>query len=359
MKIVIKLGTNLLTKSGGDLDKDNMFRIVREIGALLDDGIEVIIVSSGAIGAGCGNLKCDLKSLSLREKQAVASVGQTDLMNAYREAFSKQNRTVGQMLITAQDMADRRSYLNIRNTLFTLLKMKIIPIINENDTVAVEEINFGDNDQISAIITSKVDADKLVILTDVEGLMSDDGKLIKEIKTIDDEIEKYAGPKGSLYSVGGMLTKVKASRIVSKLCGVNTYLANGRREGVLNEIVNGENPGTVFLGEECGVSHKKRWIAYGLSPTGRIILDAGAVSAIKEKKSSLLSVGIIEIEGDFEEGDSVNCADANKNDMARGLINYSSHDLRKIIGKKSSEIIEILGYKDYDEVIHRDNLVLI
>lgn len=360
MRIVVKIGTKLLTRSNGILDKDNIFKITEEIGELLDEGIEVIIVSSGAIGAGCGRLRRNPQELNLRQKQAIASVGQTDLINLYKEAFSKQSRIVGQILITAQDLADRRSYLNIRNTLFTLLKMGVIPIINENDSVAVEEIKFGDNDHLAAVITGKVDADKLIILTDVDGLMDKNGKIIKEVNEITEAILNIAGGKGSHYSVGGMYSKVTATKIVSKYCGANTYLASGRRKGLLKKIVNGENPGTVFIGKDCGVSHKKRWIAYGLIPAGSVVLDDGAVKALTEKNSSLLPVGVKEVKGNFNEGDSVNCVDEKSRDIARGLVNYSSEDLDKIIGKKSFEIKKILGYKYAGaEVIHRDNLVLI
>ncbi|MBN2407501.1 MAG: glutamate 5-kinase [Elusimicrobia bacterium] len=357
MRIVIKLGTRLLTREGM-LDKKNIARIAGEIGELLDGGNEVIIVSSGAIGAGCGRLGCSPRGLGLREKQALASVGQTDLMNAYKEAFAAQKRPVGQILITAQDLADRKSYLNIRNTLFALLEMKVVPIINENDTVAVEEIKLGDNDYISAIITSKVDADMLIILTDVDGLLSRTGKLVKKVEKITREIERSAGGAVSGYGVGGMATKVEAARIVSKLCGVDTYLANGRKAGIIRKIAKGENPGTVFKGTKCGISHKKRWIAYGSKPAGSVGLDGGAVDAVRNRKSSLLAVGIRKISGTFREGDSISFVDEKGKEVGRGLVNYSSKDLKRIIGKKSTEIEKILGYKDFDEVINRDNMVL-
>ncbi len=358
MRIVVKLGTRLLTRSNGILDRDNIFRIVEEIGELLDNQIQIIIVSSGAIGAGCGRLGRNPGELSLREKQAVASVGQTDLMNLYKEAFSSQNRIVGQLLITVQELADRKSYLNIRNTLFTLLKMNVIPVINENDSVAVEEIKFSDNDHLAAVITSKVDADKLIILTDVDGLMDRDGKIIKKVDKVTDNILNTVEGKGSGYSVGGMVTKIKAAESVSKICGADTYIASGRIRGVLKKIVDGGNPGTVFTRKNYRVSHRKRWIVYGLKPSGGVVLDGGAVNAIRKKNSSLLPVGIKEVSGNFKEGDAVCCMDRGE-EIARGLVNYSSMDLKKIIGKKSSEIKKILGYKSYDEVIHRDNLVML
>ncbi len=360
MRIVFKLGTRLLTKSNGTLDKRNIIRIVDEIGELLDRGCEVIIVSSGAIGAGYGKLKYNTKISGLREKQALASVGQTELMNVYKEAFSSQKRIVGQLLITLQDLADRTSYLNIRNTLFTLLKMKVIPIINENDSVAVEEIKFGDNDHLASIIASKVDADKLVILTDVDGLMGKDGKVIKRVDKITDDVRNLARGRGSDMSVGGMITKIEAAKNVTKTCGIDVHLVNGRKKGLLGRIIDGGNPGTVFTGKKCRFSQKKRWILFrnSLHLGKSIIVDSGAVKALVEKNSSLLPVGIKRINGEFNAGSSISCVDEEGKEIARGLVNYSSDDLKKIIGKKSSEIKNILGYKDYDEVINKDNLVL-
>ncbi|MGM0441328.1 MAG: glutamate 5-kinase [Elusimicrobiota bacterium] len=357
MRIVIKLGTNLLTRDGGLLDENNIENLVEEIGGLLDSGWEVIIVSSGAVGAGCGTLQCSPAGLSIKEKQATASVGQVDLINIFKKYFHRQNRTVGQVLVTAQDLARRRSYLNIRNTLFTLLKMNVVPIINENDTVAVEELKFGDNDRLSAVITSKVDADMLVMMTDVDGLLDNNNKVIQEVDKITAGIEKLAGGGGSDFSVGGMKTKLNAARIVTKMCGVDTYITNGRKRGNLKKIIAGKNPGTVFKGHKCGVSHKKRWIAYGLQPSGKVMLDKGAVSAILEKNASVLAVGVVALDGTFKEGDSVSCLDPDGNEIARGLVNYSSGEIKKIMGKSSEQIKDILGYKDYDEIIHKDNLV--
>jgi glutamate 5-kinase len=359
LRVVVKLGTKLLTKSDGILDTRNISRIAKEIGGLLDSGIEVIIVSSGAIGAGCGKLDFHPSNLTLREKQAVASVGQTELMNVYKKAFASQGRLVGQILLTSHDFTDRNQFLNIRNTFNGMLKWKIVPIVNENDTVAVQEIKFGDNDHLAAIIASKVDADKLIILTDVDGLMNKEGDLVKEVSEVTDTIMRMAGGRGSDFSVGGMISKVKAAKSVTKHCGKDTYLANGRKSGVLKEIVKGKNPGTVFRGAICGVSHKKRWIVYGLKPQGNIVVDAGAVNALMKKNSSLLPVGIKKVTGSFKSGDPVDCRDEKGKVLARGLVNYSSSDINKIMGRKSSEIEKVLGHKYYDEVIHKDNLVII
>ncbi len=357
MRIVVKLGTKLLTRKKGLLDEKNVKCLVEEIGEVLDFGWEVIIVSSGAVGSGCGTVNRNPGDLSLREKQAAASVGQVDLINIFKKYFHYQNRTVGQILLTAQDLARRKSYLNIRNTLFTLLKMDVVPVINENDTVAVDEIKFGDNDSLAAVVASKVDADMLVMMTNVSGFLDEDKKIIKKIDSITSRIEQLAGGGKSDFSVGGMKTKLKAARIVTKMCGVDTYIVNGRKKGNLKKIVAGENPGTVFTGQKCGVSQKKRWIAYGLNPSGKVVLDGGAVSAVLNRDASLLPVGVTGLEGKFKEGNSVSCLNPAGKEIARGLVNYSSGEVKKIMGKTSRQIKSILGYRDYDELIHKDNLV--
>ncbi|MFH1414952.1 MAG: glutamate 5-kinase [Elusimicrobiota bacterium] len=361
MRIVVKLGTKLLTKDSGTIDKRNIRRIVREIGGLLDSGHEVMIITSGAIGAGCGKMKYNPRRLSLIEKQALASIGQTDLMDIYKKAFGEQGRAVAQLLITANDMTERQSYLNIRNTLNTLLKMKVVPVINENDSVAVDEIKFGDNDHLASIITIKVDADKLLILTDVDGLLDNDGKLIKKVDKVTSGIKQLAGGAGSDVSVGGMITKVEAAQSVMRLCSADTYLINGRKTGLLAQVIKGDNPGTLFTGKRTCIPHRKRWInlSSSLNSGKSIVLDAGAVSALVERNSSILPVGVKKVMGRFNAGASVSCIDNKGREIARGLVNYCSADINKIMGKRSSEIKKILGVKDYDEVIHKDNLILL
>ncbi|MEA3506133.1 MAG: glutamate 5-kinase [Elusimicrobiota bacterium] len=359
MRIVVKLGTKLLTKEGGLLDEKSIERITGDIGSLIDAGHEVIVVSSGAIGAGCGMLKIGPAELYLRQKQAIASIGQTELMDVFKKYFKKQDRLVGQILITSSDLSSRQGYLNIRNTIFTLLDMKVVPVINENDTVAVEELKLGDNDKIAGIVTAKVDADKLIILTDVEGLFDDKGRLVKEVKEVNRKIYNYAKDKGSELSVGGMMTKLHAAKKLIKLCGADMYLADGKKEGVLKSIADGNNPGTIFIAGDKVISRRKRWIAYGSEPRGKVFLDKGAVDALVVKKTSLLPVGVSGVRGSFSRGDLVSCVDEQGNEVARGLTNYSSREIDKIAGVRSSEIKEKIGYMDYEEVIHRDNLVVV
>ncbi len=359
MRIVVKLGTKLLTEKSGLLNLKSMGRIIGELGQLMDAGHEIIIVSSGAIGAGCGVLQISPDKLYLRQKQAVASIGQTELMKVFKEFFKKQNRIIGQILITSSDLSSRRSYLNIRNTIFTLLDMGVVPVINENDTVAVEELKFKDNDKIAGIVTAKVDADKLVILTDVKGLYDDKDCLVKEVKKVDQKIYDYASGKGSELSMGGMKTKLQTAKKLIKLCGANMYIADGTKEGNLKSIAEGKNPGTEFIAGDKIISQKKRWIAYGSEPRGKVFLDRGAVDALTEKNRSLLPVGVQKAEGSFSHGDLISCVNQSGTEIARGLSNYSSREVGKIAGLRSYRIKEKLGYMDYEEVIHRDNLVVI
>ncbi|NLB34420.1 MAG: glutamate 5-kinase, partial [Elusimicrobia bacterium] len=312
---------------------------------------------SGAVGVGCGAIKLSRKNLTIRDKQAAASVGQPGLMRVYAEAFALQNRNVGQVLVTAFDFARRSSYLNIRNTLSALLEHKVVPIINENDTVATEELKFGDNDRLAGIIAVKTDADKLILLTDVEGFKGPDGQVIKVIEKITPEIESYAGGSGSSYGTGGMITKLEAARMTSGLCGINTYLASGRRPGIIKKIIDGENPGTTFMGCSQKLSSRKKWIA-GLQPAGSLLLDAGAARAVRENNSSVLPVGIKKVSGRFREGVPIICVDPDENPLAIGLVNFSSDEIKLIAGKRSKETKTRLG-SSCEEVIHKDNLVLL
>ncbi len=356
--VVIKLGTNVLTDGRGRLDTENIIRLAKESGSFFGTGRKVIIVSSGAIGAGCGTMDCSPDNLSISEKQAMASIGQPDLMDAYRQAFGLAGKKVGQILLSSSDLTARKSYLNVRNTIFTLLDMGVDPVVNENDSVTVDEIKVGDNDRLSAVVASKMGADMLVILTDVDGFMDENRKVMKEIEAIDGTIESLAGKRGSSYAVGGMITKLEAVKMFSRLCGGSTYIANGRKRGVLEEIAAGSNPGTVFKSACRGLNHRKRWIAHGLKPKGTLILDGGAVDAVRKNNASLLPVGIKEIGGNFNEGDPVNCLDSSGEIVARGLVNYSSSALERIKGLNTSDIEGVLGVKSYDEAIHKDNLVL-
>jgi len=361
-RIVIKIGTAVLTKPSGVINEVTIERIVDDVAELLNSGAEVIIVTSGAIGAGMGRLK--LQGGSIREKQALASIGQGHLMSIYEKFFRKHKRLVAQVLLTSDDLAQRQRYLNARNTLLTLLSLGVVPVVNENDTVAVEEIKFGDNDRLSALVASKVEADQLVILTDVDGFFSADPraekkvKLIREIEAITPELEEKASGRGTQRGTGGMVTKLEAARIATA-SGITMYIANGNKEKVLKKIWNGENPGTKFLPGKAKIVSRKRWIAFDTRIEGKIAVDEGAKEALLKRGKSLLPSGISQVEGRFSTGACVAVVDMEGKEFARGLTSYSSDEIEKIKGKKTSEIEKTLGYKDYDEVIHRDNLVIL
>lgn len=361
-RVVIKIGTSVLTKPSGVINEVTIERIVDDVAELLNSGAEAIIVTSGAIGAGLGRLK--LQGRTIREKQALASIGQGYLMGIYDKFFRKHNRLVAQVLLTSDDLAQRQRYLNARNTLLTLLSLDVVPVVNENDTVAVEEIKFGDNDRLSALVASKVEADQLVILTDVDGFFSADPhakskvKLIKEVEEITPELEEKASGSGTLRGTGGMVTKLEAAKIATA-SGITMYIANGNREGVLKKIWKGENPGTKFLPAKERIVSRKRWIAFDTRIEGKIAVDEGAKDALLRRGKSLLPSGISLVEGRFNTGACVAVVDMEGKEFARGLTSYSSDEIEKIKGKKSSEIEKTLGYKDYDEVIHRDNLVIL
>lgn len=366
--IVVKVGTSLLTDQNGFLNHDFMQQLCSDLSELKKKGEKIILVTSGAIIAGLGKLKSREKSkgsLTLREKQAAAAIGQVQLMQVYEQEFARHGHLVAQVLLTREDLEDRARYLNARNTLLTLFDLGAIPIINENDTVAVEEIQVGDNDNLAAIVASKVGADYLIILTDVEGLYTDDptknrnAKLISEVKEITSEIEILArkNPAGE-RGTGGMLTKIEAAKIATH-SGVTMVIAQGEGEKVIQQILSGENIGTKFLPQKEELKARDRWIAFGMKAKGKIYIDQGAVEALIKKGKSLLPSGITSVDENFEVGDMVSIFSPEGEEIARGLTYYSAEDIRKIQGKKSQEIEKILGRKDYDEVIHRDNLVIL
>jgi glutamate 5-kinase len=327
-------------------------------------GYEIVIVSSGAILSGLEKLGIKLRPKSLPVKQAAAAVGQSRLIWAYEKAFEAQGLKVAQVLLTQDDLADRKRFLNSRNTLTTLLALDVIPVINENDTVVVEEIRFGDNDNLAGLVTHLIDAQLLVILSDVEGLFTDDPRrhpeavLIPVVTKITAEMERLAKGTATSEGTGGMRSKVLAARTVAGY-GVPTIVAGGRRAGVLSEILKGNVIGTLFLPESGKRKSRKQWIAFTSRTKGRLWLDAGAVEALAAKGKSLLPSGIVRVEGRFEGGDAVSCLDPHGREVAKGLVNYASDDLAKIRGAKTGEIAGILGHKDYDEAIHRDNLVIL
>lgn len=363
-KIVIKIGTNLLADKVKGINLDRIDEIAREVSHLHSLGKHTAIVSSGAIGAGVAALKLNERPKTIPEKQATAAIGQPLLMEAYENAFRKQDRTIAQILLTKDDFVNRARYLNAKNTFSVLFEKGIVPVINENDTVAVEEIKLGDNDNLSALVANLIEADLLVILTDIDGLYSDDptnnqkAELIPIVEKISPQIERIAKSSKSDLSTGGMVTKIQAAkRCIS--AGIAMIIANGKNPKVLEEIFSGNFRGTLFLPAENKLNVRKKWIGFVSHSKGFVIIDDGAKEALLKKQKSLLPSGILEVHGEFNRSDTISVRDVNGIDIAKGVTSYSSIDLNKIKGRKTSEIEKILNRKSLDEVIHRDNLVLI
>jgi len=363
-RLVIKVGSRVLTVEDGGLDLDTITRLCNEIALLRQQAVEVILVSSGAVAAGRDALRSADNILTIPQKQAAAAVGQPLLMQAYQQACSQHGLVTAQILLTADDLANRGRFLNARTTLEALLAAGALPIINENDSVVVDEIKFGDNDNLSALVTSLAEADLLLILTDIEGLYSanptcdPDAKLIPLVRSITREIERMAGGSGSNIGTGGMATKISAAKKAARY-GVPTILAAGKQPGIVAAALAGEEVGTVFLPAKDGLNRRKHWIAYTLRPSGKLVVDAGARKALQEKGTSLLPSGIISLEGRFERGSCVRICGPDGVEIARGLTDYASAEIERLAGRKSSEIEQILGYRYGDDVVHRDNLVLI
>jgi len=363
-RVVIKVGSRVLTVDGGGLDHAVITRLCDEIAGLRKQGVEVILVSSGAVAAGRDALRSADTTLTIPQKQAAAAVGQPLLMQAYQQACSQHELVTAQILLTADDLANRSRFLNARTTLEALISAGVLPVINENDSVAVAEIKFGDNDNLSALVTSLAEADLLLILTDVAGLYSGnpgsnpDARLIPLVRSITREIERMAGGSGSSVGTGGMATKISAAKKTARF-GIPTILAPGKQPGVITAAVTGEEIGTLFLPSTDGLNRRKHWIAYTLRPAGKLLVDAGAQKALLNMGTSLLPSGITGVEGRFERGHCVRICAQDNTEIARGLTDYSSLEVSQLMGRKSSEIEQILGYRYGDEVVHRDNLVLI
>lgn len=363
-RVVIKIGSRVLTDSDGALDLAVIGRICNEIALLRQKGLEVIVVSSGAIAAGRSELGLTEKPRTIPHKQAAAAVGQTRLMQAYESSMAPNNLKVAQVLLTSEDLGSRQRFLNARATLDALLGFGIVPIINENDTVVVDEIKFGDNDNLSALVTNVAEAHLLLILTDIEGFYTADphtnpaATLIPLIKGITREVERAAGGSGSTVGTGGMATKVAAAKKAGKN-GIATILVAGKRNGIIVSALRGEEVGTLFLPSGTSLNRRKHWIAYTLKPSGKIIVDDGARSALLKKGKSLLPSGVVRVEGKFERGACVRLCGLDGIEFARGLSDYSSAESTRLAGCKSSVIEEILGYHYGDVIIHRDNLVLL
>lgn len=363
-RVVIKIGSRVLTDSDGALDMAVIGRICDEIATLRQQGLEVIVVSSGAIAAGRSELGLADKPRTIPHKQAAAAVGQTRLMLAYERSLAPSKLKVAQVLLTSEDLGSRQRFLNARATLDALLGFGIIPIINENDTVVVEEIKFGDNDNLSALVTNVAEAHLLLILTDIEGFYSadphthPDAVLIPLIKAVTRDVERAAGGSGSTVGTGGMATKVAAAKKAGKN-GIATIMVSGKKSGIIVSALRGEEVGTLFMPSGIGLNRRKHWIAYTLKPSGRIIVDDGARNALLKKGKSLLPSGIVKVEGRFERGACVRLCGLDGVEFARGLSDYSNTESSRLVGCKSFEIEGILGYHYGDVIIHRDNLVLL
>lgn len=363
-RFVLKIGSQVLTNKSRALSPQVFDRLAQEVTAAKRKGYEIVIVSSGAIAAGMARLGLTEKPKTMPQKQAAAAIGQSALMWNYERSFSFYGEKVAQILLTRDDLTNRNRFLNARNTLFTLLSMGVIPIINENDTVVVEEIKVGDNDNLSALVTNLVNADLLIILSDIDGLYDRDPRLFKNarlipvVSQITEEMAEGATGTSSPISIGGMVTKLEAARKAA-FFGVPTILANGLVPGIIERILQGGEVGTLFMPQVNKLTSRKHWIAFTLKPKGKIMVDEGAKKAICQKGKSLLPSGVISVEGKFSVGDAVALVDTQGQEFARGLCNYGSTEINKIKGLKTSEIIDKLGYKYSDEIIHRDDLAVI
>lgn len=363
-RIVAKVGSSLVTNDGQGLDRQAVAHWASQIAALRAQGKQVVLVSSGAIAEGMARLGWAKRPTSMHELQAAAAVGQMGLAQAYEVAFSTHNLRTAQILLTHEDLADRQRYLNARSTLFALLRLGVVPIVNENDTVATDEIAVGDNDTLGALVTNLIEADALIILTDQRGLYeadprkNPDARFVSHGKAGDLTLEAMAGGSGSGIGKGGMLTKILAAKRAAR-SGAHTVIASGREENVMIRLANGECIGSELRAELPVLSARKQWMADHLRLRGKLSLDAGAVQALLVEGKSLLPVGVRRIEGDFEPGDVVACLDLDGKECARGLINYSSSDARRIMGQPSSKIADILGSMTESELVHRDNLIIL
>lgn len=363
-RIVVKVGSSSLTQPSGQLDPFCMSRLVSDIVKVLDSDIEVVLVSSGSVAAGTGRLGLKETPRNMPEKQAAAAVGQGFLLQTYEQLFNQYGKTVGQVLLTRGDLAHRKRYLNARNTLSALLNYGVLPIINENDTVAVEEIRVGDNDRLSALTACLVDSDLLIILSDIDGVYSsnpqtnEDAQLIPIIHDPVSGLDNLEEGAGSRFGTGGIKTKFQAAQIVTA-SGIPMIVANAAEPSVLQRIVKGDELGTLFVPGPHRLHTKKRWIGFGSDTKGKILVDSGAEAAVIHRGKSLLPSGIVDTEGSFEAGDVVAVVGSGETEIAKGMVDYSSAEIQRIKGCQSEEIEKILGYKRLDAIIHRDNLTVI
>lgn len=370
-RIVIKFGTNILTNDEGEISLPRVYSFIEDVSKLKKSGKEVILVTSGAVGLGKKKLGV-VSTDAVAMKQACAAIGQSKLMSIYETAFDQYDIVVAQILLTEDDFSQRKKYLSLRTTLNKLLELGVIPIINQNDTVSTIELDelledmqvcFSDNDKLSALVASELDADLLVILSDIEGLYdanpktNPNAKIIPVVEDVTEKILSY-GESASAGGRGGMKTKLEAARLVTR-AGGTVVVANGKTPSILNEIFSEKETGTIFLPSSEQLSGKKRWIGYATNVLGKIVINYGAKKAILEKETSLLPIGVVDIKNEFKKGEVVSIIDENEREIARGIVNYNSEDCKKIIGAHSDEIVKILGHKNYDAIITRDNITIL
>ncbi|MFQ5457542.1 MAG: glutamate 5-kinase [Myxococcota bacterium] len=364
-RVIVKVGSSIVTADGRGLNRRAVNAIARDIASVLSGGAQVILVSSGAVAAGNSHLEMKRRPRTIPEKQATAAVGQSRLIRAWERAFVPHDRSVGQVLLTSDDLGNRRRFLNARHTLLTLLRLGVVPVINENDTVVVEEIKFGDNDQLAALVTNLIEADLLIFLTDTEGLYDRDPRrekrprLIPLVRRIGPALEAMAGnAAGGTTGTGGIASKIAAARKSAQF-GVPCVVASGRRRGCIGRILAGEPIGTLFLPDETPLTSRKHWIAHTGRARGALRVDSGAVDALRDRGKSLLPSGVTAVKGQFGVGDLVQILDPRGREFARGLAAYRSEEIDRIKGLRTSDIVAALGYKSTDEIIHRDDLVLL
>ena len=363
-RIVVKVGSSLVTADGRGLDHAALARWAEQIAALTEQGKEVVLVSSGAIAEGIARLGWSKRPKAVNELQAAAAVGQMGLVQAYESIFRTHGLHAAQVLLTHEDLADRTRYLNARSTLRTLLELNVVPIINENDTVATDEIRLGDNDTLGALVTNLIEADCLIILTDQTGLYTADPRrdvtatLVSDAHAGDPELERMAGGAGSSVGTGGMLTKILAAKRAAR-SGAHTVICSGREDRVLLRLAAGEAIGSQLVARQAPLAARRQWLADHLQLHGGVVLDDGAVRALRDEGKSLLPVGVKSVVGEFERGEVVAVIDISGREIARGLANYSASEARRIAGKPSGAIESELGYMDEPELIHRDNLVVL
>ena len=360
---VIKIGSALLTNNGAGLDRNAIDGWVDQIADLLLQGKEVVLVSSGAIAEGIVRLGWQQRPDSIHELQAAAAVGQMGLIQAYESSFQRFDRLTAQILLDHDDMASRQRYLNARGVLQTLMSLTVVPIVNENDTVVTDEIRFGDNDSLAALVANLIDADMLVILTDKDGLYSanpdlePDARLISQAMATDVSLDALAGGSSGMLGRGGMVTKLQAARLAAR-SGCSTIIVGGRNANILHQVATGDEVGTMLSAGQKPLAARKQWLAGQLQVKGQLVLDAGAVKVLTQQGRSLLAVGVRQVVGTFTRGDLVSCVNADGLEIARGLVNYNADEAARIQGQSTESIAGILGYREDDELIHRDNLVI-